>query len=743
MTLAAPNFRFSLLSCALGAVCIAPAFAGPLAVSRSLSATATSATTVTTTSATTAAPATTATTNTEVTGNAGSNTPNTKTPDTGTHSATDSTRVSGPVEDDSGTTQMTISRITVEGTQTRHAAGGQVIGSVDVIGSDQIEKESADMTLELLRKIPGVQYARFNQGVTSSNIALRGFNAEGEIHSTKLLIDGIPAQRNNGAHELDAVFPMEIAGIEVVKGSSDARYGQHNLAGNINVLTRQELDDSRLRVLGGSFGTRELQFATGHSCGNFNQSYFASWRESDGYRVHAGVERKNLAGKWWLRNDSGSWRIGLVARDYQLDADAPGYLTQEENQRNPRQSPWFSATDGGTKAVQHGSLHLDGSLSEQLELQLRVYRQDVDFRRYVRFTAPENQQERLENETEQGALLNLLWQVDTAIADTVQVRAGIDHQAQEVINQRHRTQARVRVGAPTRNQFYTLENDGAYLHADLAWNSGWRLQAGLRADQLDGHFLNRGNGRRSPINDYGTLIQPKLGLLYDAIDWNLFLNAGRGFQIGYGSAAYRTQADDLDASVNTGVELGSRWQIGKALSARLSFWQQRASDEVRLKFDNSGDSENIGETERRGIDLLITAELSERFWLWGNYTGQQAELTNPGARDVLLKGNTLHHVPEHIAGLGIDYRFADRWQFSTSIQYQSEYELNNANDAGRYGDQRHWQAELQWQQGAITWTLHLKNLLDADNNYVWLDVSGPKFAAGDGRAAYLSADFRF
>ncbi len=741
MRFTAADFRFSLLSCALGAACATPALAGPItavtAAAPAIAAVGSADTRASTTDTNTVATTVTAKTVT-------ANTATTKTSSTDRARPNDSHEATtNPVENDSGDTQMTISRITVEGERTRHSAGGQVIGSVDVIGGDQIEKESVDMTLELLRKIPGVQYARFNQGVTSSNIALRGFNAEGEIHSTKLLIDGIPAQRNNGAHELDAVFPMEIAGIEVVKGSSDARYGQHSLAGNINVLTRQELDESRLRLLAGSFATTELQFASGHSNGNFNQSYFASWRETGGYREHAGVERKNLAGKWWLRNDSGSWRVGLVARDYELDADAPGYLSREETRRDPRHSPWFSASDGGNKAVQHSSLHLDGSLSEQLELQLRVYRQDVDFRRYVRFTAPESQQERLENETEKGALLNFAWQLDGSLAERVQLRAGVDHQAQEVVNERHRTQARVRQGAPTRNQFYTLDNNGAYLQADLGWDNGWRVQAGVRADQLDGHFINRSSGRRAPINRYGTLIQPKLGVLYDASDWNLFLNAGRGFQIGYGSAAYRTQTADLDASINRGIELGSRWQLGKTLSTRLSFWQQRASDEVRLKFDNSGDSENIGATERRGIDLLVIAELSRQFWLWGNYTCQQAELTNPGARDAALKGNSLHHVPEHIAGIGIDYRFADNWQFSSSFQYQSEYELNNANDAGRYGDQRHVQAELQWQQEAVTWTLHLKNLLDADNNYVWLDVSGPKFAAGDGRAAFLSADFRF
>ena len=641
-------------------------------------------------------------------------------------------------------TDMAISRITVSGQRHSLVNAEDIIGSVDVLGADQVEQESVDMTLELLRKIPGVQYARFNQGVTSSNIALRGFNAEGEIHSTKLLIDGIPAHRNNGSHEMDALFPLEISRIDVVKGSSDPRYGQHNLAGNINVITRQQLDETLVRVLYGSFDTKEIQLATGLQQENFSQSYFAGWRESEGYRDHAGVDRHSLAGKWWLSADDQRWRFGVVARDYHLEADAPGYLSEQENEDDRQQSPVFSRTDGGDKDVQHLSVHLDGDLTETLSTQVKIYRQDIDFNRYVRFTVGESQQQRLENEQETGALLTAKWTPNWAFDGVASFSFGLDHQKQEVLNQRYRTIDRIQQGGPTRNQDYWLENTGGFFQANIQLDNRWQFQAGVRADKLDGEFVNRLNQRTAAINDYGTLIQPKFGILYgDNTSWNVYANWGRGFQIGYGAGAYRTQDEDLDASINTGYELGTRIQWTPDITSRLALWQQKATDEVRLKFDNSGDSENIGETERTGLDLVVTARLSEHFWLWGAYTRQQALLTNPGPRDAAYTDNDLHHIPKHIGSVGLDWRPHDKWQFSTSYQYQSDYELNNANDAGQYGEQRHLNAEVLWHDSAVTWGLHLRNLLDDSNNYVWLDATGPKFAAGDGRSAYLSAAIEF
>src|SRR2546427_752235 len=103
--------------------------------------------------------------------------------------------------------------------------------------------------------------------------------------SVKLLIDGIPSNDNAGGMPfLDAVFPLDIEAIEIVRGTNDARYGLNNIAGNVNVITRTGGNEGRASVTVGSFGTKEFQVSKGIESGNWSQNYFLAWRDSDGYR---------------------------------------------------------------------------------------------------------------------------------------------------------------------------------------------------------------------------------------------------------------------------------------------------------------------------------------------------------------------------------------------------------------------------------------------------------------------------
>ncbi|CAM5251496.1 hypothetical protein SSTU70S_02706 [Stutzerimonas stutzeri] len=111
-----------------------------------------------------------------------------------------------------------------------------VISSVDLLGGDILEQQPVLYSWELFRRAPGVMLTEFGQGTTSGKLSFRGFNGEGEVNAVKLLIDGIPSNSNNGNMPyLDMLFPLEIDGIEVVRGTNDPRYGLYNIAGNVTV----------------------------------------------------------------------------------------------------------------------------------------------------------------------------------------------------------------------------------------------------------------------------------------------------------------------------------------------------------------------------------------------------------------------------------------------------------------------------------------------------------------------------
>ena len=222
-----------------------------------------------------------------------------------------------------------------------HLGSQDLLGSVDIIGADQLQRENVDLSYELLKKVPGVYVSDYNQGVVAGGIGMRGFNTEGDIMHVKLLVDGIPTNVNSGVGDLNAIFPFDIDRIELVKGTNDPRYGLFNIAGNVQVFTSPPGRYTKLKVLGGAFGTRDVQGSTAFATGRVSHVYFGGYRTSRGYRDNSDLDRYAFSGKWFYTPASDGWRVGLVARSYDFDTQAPGYLTLAQSRQQPRSSPAF------------------------------------------------------------------------------------------------------------------------------------------------------------------------------------------------------------------------------------------------------------------------------------------------------------------------------------------------------------------------------------------------------------------
>ncbi|MBL9213571.1 MAG: TonB-dependent receptor [Opitutaceae bacterium] len=635
---------------------------------------------------------------------------------------------------------ITLGRVEVAATALG-ARSTDLLTSVTVVGSDQLEHESVDYPLELLNKVPGITLTDFNQGVITADVSMRGFNGEGASPHVRLLVDGIPHNLNNGYNDLGAVFPLEFERVEVVKGTADARFGLNAVAGSLNVHTHQSFAGQKLKVMAGDFGTLEAQALAGFRHGGFSQTYFAGYRESEGYRKHSDLSKHTLAGKWFYSGRDDRWRIGLSARVHAFDGDAPGYLTRAEAAATPRASPAFSQTDGGTIDNEQLSLHGDAQLAPGFTASLKAYRHEVQRHRYVRFTAAVAQQERVEDEVHTGGTFAARWKPVTALPLTVD--AGAEYHEQDALNQRFNALSRVRT-ATTRDHRYTLENQGAFVSADVR-PAGWlRLVGAVRADRFDGEFLNRANGTRTPILGFGTIWQPKVSAAVQPTRTvQLYGSYGRAFQIGAGAGAYGTKP--LEASKNDGYEAGLRLTPAPGLAVRLALWRQTATDEVRLKPDNSGDSENIGETKRDGADLEVTWRAHRRVSLWAAYTRQQGTFVNPGGRpaDAALRGREIDHIPEFMLKAGVDASLADALTLAVSVLGQGDYQLLPANTTEQFGDHTLVHADLRYRWRKATLGLHVKNVFDQRHAYVWHDGAQALFSPGDARAVLGTVAFEF
>jgi iron complex outermembrane receptor protein len=638
-------------------------------------------------------------------------------------------------------TYVTLGKVEVAGTALG-ARSTDLLTSVTVIGSDQLENESVDYPLELLNKIPGVYLTDFNQGVITADVSMRGFNGEGGSPHQRLVVDGIPHNLNDGYNDLGAIFPLEFERVEVVKGTADPRFGLNAVAGTLNIHTHQIFTGQKLKVMAGGFGTLDAQALAGYRNGGFSQTYFAGYRRSDGYRDHSELEKHSFAGKWFYTGRDDHWRLGLSARTHHFDADAPGYLSRAEAAATPTASPAFSNTDGGTIDNRQFSLHGDTQLSPDLSASAKLYRHDVQRHRFVRFTAAGAQQERFQDETHTGATFTTRWK-STAGAIPLVVDAGAEYHEQDALSQRYATLNRVR-SATTRNQHFDLENTGGFVSADLRPTPWLRVVGAVRADAFDGEFINRANNARTPILDYGTIWQPKLSVSVQPTKAaQLYASYGRSFQIGAGAGAYGTKP--LDASKNDAYELGLRASPTKDLTMRLAFWQQTATDEVRLKFDNSGDSENVGETKRDGFDLEATWRPHGRVSLWAAYTLQKGKLVNPGntPADAALRGKKIDHIPGFMLKSGADFELAKALTLALSVMSQGDYYLTPNNATGRYGDYVLVNADLRYRWRQATFGLHLKNAFDRYHEYVWHDGAQTLHSPGDARTLLGSVSFEF
>lgn len=659
-----------------------------------------------------------------------------------------------------GESTLTLGEVRVDSSSGRPLqTGSSVLTSVDVLGADKVEEKNVMNSWELLGQMPGIQLTETRQGAESGKATFRAFNGEGYINGIKTLIDGVPSNVNSGNQRfIDMVFPLDIDYIEVVRGTNDPRYGLHNIGGNINFVTRQGGNYSDGRLTYGSFNTRELQVAVGRESGNFAQNYFFAKQDSDGFRDHDRSDKYSLGAKWFFTDDEGLLKVGLVTRLYHHEADEPGFLTRQELKASRTDSAAKNANDGDDRDMKQVALHLDWQLRDDLSLSNTLYHNRYEDDRKVTFTsyavgnAP--RQRRQWDERQTGLLSNLSW----ASTDWLTLDGGInlEHQDNEYRRYRYSYSVPTNFDAPPariqNDDAYTLDNFGTYVQAVIQPTEQLKIIPAYRLDRFSGETELPG-GIKADLQDYGWIRQPKLSVVYSLTpDLNVYANWGRTFQILTGSRepAYLTAGQKaFKPSINTGKEVGVRFNPVNGTETRIALWQQDATDEV-ANMPSTGTTVGLGKTRRRGVDLQLTAELDEHWSLWASHSIQEAKVVSAfTASGQSLAGKEVFSTPRHISNLGADYRLNDDWRFGLQARAQGDYYIEELNQQGKYGGYALLDASVNYRLSPTTsLDLQVKNLTDRQYEYVWYDnffwggADQPMFSPAPGRTAYLSLNLK-
>jgi len=629
-----------------------------------------------------------------------------------------------------GESTFALGQVTVTGRSSGPLRARSVLTSVDVLRAGALQGQATDATWALFALSPGVTLTNFNQGTTSGKLSFRGFNGEGEVNAVKLLVEGVPANSNDGNMPfLDAVFPLELESIEVVRGTNDARHGLYNLAGNVNLVTRQGGNDTAVRLGVGSFDTLDVQLARGVEQGPWAQNYFIGAKRTDGWRDHSDSRKVTLGGKWFYSADSGAWRAGLTVRHFEHQADEPGYLTQAMSDADPDRSPAYAHSDGGIRRTDQLALQAEGRAAASLSWTTTAYLNRYDDRRWVTFSGSVAQQERYTHELHTGARATLSWRPKVALLHEFALEGGVDAERQDNRSERYTGTARVR-GAQTRDQAWIFNTVGTYVQAVLRPVPSVKLVPAFRVDRVSGHFVNTLAGSAAPINDYGNIGQPKFSAVWTPRDgYAAYANWGRTFQVGIGSASYRTSTTasaTVEPSVNDGWELGLKFQPVSWLDGRVARWAQTASAEVKRNLNAAAnDAEIVGKTRRHGVDLQLAARPARQWEAWAALTLQKALITQPDASaPAATAGKEIDHVPQRVYNAGLDWQATPHWKLSTWLQGQTGYFLERTNSTRRFGGYTLLNLGARRQIDA-RWALEaqVRNVTDRATEYVWWDTS--------------------
>ncbi|MEY4429618.1 MAG: hypothetical protein RLZZ182_2307 [Pseudomonadota bacterium] len=652
-------------------------------------------------------------------------------------------------------TEPALDDVTVVAPRQVSLASRHILTSVDVVSPEQLQGRQFAQSWEVLGSVPGVQFTEFRLGAESGKPSVRAFNGEGYINGVKLLIDGVPSNVNSGnLRYFDMLVPLELESVEVIKGTNDPRYGLHNIGGNVQVFTRQGGQYTEGRVTVGSFGTRDATLVAGRESEGWSQNYVVSHQYSEGYRDHARAEKMVLGGKWFYQPDA-RWKVGVIARVSQTDAQEAGYLTAAELAADRFQSAVRNANDRDDRAMQHLSVHLSHQPHEDARWSSLFYVNSIDDDRFVTYTpysgstAPRQRRHWVEDHS--GWLGNATWRLHERF--TLDAGVNLEQQANRYRRDRYAYAQPTDFSQPvtvSNDDDYRVDNVGAYVQGVWKPSAQWKIVPALRVDQFTGHVRYNATGKTAALKDYGWIPQPKLSVVHSlspSTQW--YANWGKTFQIltGSGAAAYPTAASaSTEPSVNTGRELGLRWHPGAGNEARLAWWRQDATDEV-ANLPSAGVTQELGRTRREGVDLSAKVQIAQSLSVWASQAWQQAKVRGGYAvSSTSVAGKEVFSTPRYLSTLGVDYRGVPGWQLGLQGRAQGSYFIDDLNQQGKYGGYVLFDATVRKAlTPKVSLDLQVKNLLDRRHEYVWWDnffwPAGSQqamFSPGAPRAVYVS-----
>jgi len=559
------------------------------------------------------------------------------------------------------TNTVDASRIVV--TATRSATPiRSVAKNPSVITSKDIEDGRYSSVPEALQKKAGVFVSNISDNPSTATVNLRGFGGDAAHGKTLVLLNGRKLNRPDMATINWAQIPMQaVERIEVIRGPNSVLYGDHAVAGVINIITKDasEIPQTTLTASIASYETYEQSLTTSGRLGELGYVATLGHQSGDGYRDRS--EYDSLSGSLRLSgniNDriSAYAEVSAVKEQHQL----PGALNSTQLQQNRQQA--INQND----AVREEHLHLQAGVEVLLTDEL-LFNLDAGISKknlqadMASFWTPYYFDYKIDSYT-LSPKLTLLVPLGGMENELI---FGIDMSEETLNTKKFSDKGRKTLVTDTKA---TKEVIGGYLADTLTLTDKLLLSGGVRLEKNRVNVAHVGMFV-TPYNQTDTHTETAWQA---ALTWlptdtlKVFASIDQTYRYPFldEQAIYSGWGDgfngDLKPETGINYELGAEWLPASNLVLQATLFQTDMEDEIAWGITNNI---NLDKTTHRGVELSA-AYTHEHFALDVFYTWLQSEFSAG-----VNKGNEIPWVPQNQLDINLALFLSDALTLNTHMSY--------------------------------------------------------------------------
>ncbi len=524
-----------------------------------------------------------------------------------------------------------------------------VTQDITVITKDDIEKKGVEFITDALESYTDIGIVQ-NGGIgKNATLFLRG----GSPNQTVMMIDGVKVKSpTTGSLDLAGIIIDDIERIEVIKGPQSTLYGSEAMAGVINIITKKGRGKPKLSVSaeGGSFSTYKTTASISGAKDVWDYRITASYFDTGGISAAKGGTEAD-----GYTNKSISTKIGLMPSD---KVGVELNLRYFEDTSELDSYSWGVGMVDDLNYVQDGKHYLisaKGMLSV-----LDSYEQTLTLSGIgdnLKFEDPDTSSNRTSIDT---TMQTVDWQHNLYISATTWT-GGIEY--------------RKEAGEIRDNFNKEVDNKAFYLNGKVKlFDDSFILNAGLRNDEH---------------KTAGIKTTYRIGGLYDFKPYGLKLkgNYGTGFraptlnELYYPFFGNTNLKPEKSESYDIGIE---KDLYGDRLLLNAAYFNQQYQDLIEYDF-STFTAQNIGKAEIKGIELGLTAAITEDVNLKASHTNMDTvdkDSNKPLTRRPTNKFNSsIEYKGGKFMAIG-EYTYVSERYDSAVSRNLSQYSLVNLK--GRY-----------------------------------------------------------